>query len=79
MIRVNLDQAGGLFSQWIALVEKGEEIVVFDHERPVARILSFEQQMNVRPKVGTITELRISKGTDLFGREVVFHLRTTGS
>ena len=55
MIRVNVDQAGGIFSQWIALVEKGEEIVVFDHERPVARILGCEQQMSLRPKVGTIT------------------------
>jgi len=55
MIRVNVDQGGTLFSQWVALVEQGEEIVVFDHERPVARILGCQPHMGERPRVGTIT------------------------
>jgi len=81
MIRVDVDQAGSSFTQWVALVEKGEEIVVFDHERPVARILACPPQMGERPKVGTITSAPVfcAEGCfDAMSEVNPTHLRSPG-
>jgi antitoxin (DNA-binding transcriptional repressor) of toxin-antitoxin stability system len=49
MIKVTIDQAASRFAHWIALIGKGEEVVVLDHEQPVARITRCEPTSGTRP------------------------------
>ena len=55
MIKVSIDQAASRFSHWMTHVAGGEEVLVVDHEQPVARITRFEPATGARPKVGTLT------------------------
>ncbi|MDD2724386.1 MAG: hypothetical protein PHH59_10245 [Methylovulum sp.] len=41
--------------EWIKLIEQGEEIVVLQHNQPVAKIIPFASQ--VKRKLGTATGL----------------------
>lgn len=66
MIKVTVEQAANRFTHWLALIGKGEEIVVLDHERPVARITRCEAEAAVRPKVGVITSAPVHYGADCF-------------
>ncbi len=64
MIRVTIDEAGNRFAHWVALAGRGEEIVVFGQEGPVARLLGCGQEQGDRPKVGTLTSepVRVAEG-----------------
>lgn len=66
MIKVTIEQAVSRFSHWIALIGKGEEVVVVDRERPVARITRCEPESGERPKVGTITSAPVRYAADCF-------------
>ena len=66
MIKVTIEQAVSRFSHWIALIGKGEEVVVVDRERPVARITRCEPEADERPKVGTITSAPVRYAADCF-------------
>jgi len=66
MIKVTIDQAASRFAHWIALIGNGEEVVVVDHERAVARITRCEPESGERPKVGTITSAPVRYAADCF-------------
>lgn len=42
MIKITIDQAASRFAHWIALIREGEEVVVLEHQQPVARITRSE-------------------------------------
>ena len=66
MIKITIDQAASRFAHWIALIGKGEEVVVLDHEHPVARITRCESTIGIRPKVGTLTSAPVRYAQDCF-------------
>ena len=66
MITMTIDQAASRFSHLISLIGKGEEVVVLDHEQPVARIIRCESPGGSRPKVGTITSAPVRYSEDCF-------------
>lgn len=66
MIKVTIDQAASRFAHWINLIGKGEEVVVLDHEQPVARITRCETTAGTRPQVGTLTSAPVRYAADCF-------------
>ncbi len=66
MIKVTIDQAASHFAHWISLIGRGEEVVVLDHEQPVARITRWEPPTGTRPKVGTLTSASVRYSEDCF-------------
>jgi len=66
MIKVTIDQAASSFAHWLTLIAKGEDVVVLDHERPVARITRCEQSPGTRPKVGVLTSAPVHHTADCF-------------
>lgn len=66
MIKLTIDQAASRFAHWINLIGKGEEVVVVDHEQPVARITRCESTSGTRPKVGTLTSAPVRYAEDCF-------------
>lgn len=66
MIKITIDQAASRFAHWITLIGKGEEVVVVDHEQPVARIIRCEPSTGIRPKVGTLTSAPVRYSEDCF-------------
>ena len=66
MIKVTIDQAASRFAHWITLIGKGEDVVVLDHERPVARIIRCQPAVGSRPQVGTLTSAPVSYTADCF-------------
>ena len=66
MITMTIDQAASRFSHLISLIGKGEEVVVLDHEQPVARITRCESPGGSRPKVGAITSAPVRYSEDCF-------------
>jgi antitoxin (DNA-binding transcriptional repressor) of toxin-antitoxin stability system len=66
MIKITIDQAASRFAHWIALIGKGGEVVVLDHEKPVARITRCEPPTGIRPKVGTLTSAPVRYAEDCF-------------
>ena len=66
MIKITIDQAASRFAHWITLIGKGEEVVVLDHERPVARITRCDPVTGTRPKVGTLTSAPVGYAKDCF-------------
>ena len=42
-------------SEWVKFIEQGEEIIVMQHNKPIAKIIPFSQQTN--RKLGTATGL----------------------
>jgi antitoxin (DNA-binding transcriptional repressor) of toxin-antitoxin stability system len=66
MIKVTMSQAADHFAHWITLIGKGEEVMVVDHERPVARITRCEPATGNRPKVGTLTSAPVRYSEDCF-------------
>ena len=66
MIKVSIDQAASRFSHWLTLIAGGEEVVVLDHEQPVARITRCEPVTGTRPKVGTLTSAPVRYAEDCF-------------
>jgi antitoxin (DNA-binding transcriptional repressor) of toxin-antitoxin stability system len=66
MIKVTMEQAADDFAHWITLIGKGEEVMVVDHERPVARITRCEPAVGSRPKVGTLTSTPVRYAEDCF-------------
>ena len=66
MITLTIDQAASRFAHWITLISKGEEVVVLDHEQPVARITRCEPITSERPKVGTLTSAPVRYSEDCF-------------
>jgi antitoxin (DNA-binding transcriptional repressor) of toxin-antitoxin stability system len=66
MIKITIDEAASRFAHWISLIGKGEEVVVLDHEQPVARITRWESATGIRPKVGTLTSAPVRYTEDCF-------------
>lgn len=66
MIKITIDQAASRFAHWITLIGTGEEVVVVDRERPVARITRCEAEAGGRPKVGTVTSAPVRYSADCF-------------
>lgn len=66
MIKVTMNQVADNFAHWITLIGKGEEVMVVDHERPVARITRCEPVAGNRPKVGTLTSAPVRYADDCF-------------
>jgi antitoxin (DNA-binding transcriptional repressor) of toxin-antitoxin stability system len=66
MIRVTIDQAASRFSHLISLIGKGEEVVVLDHDQPVARITRCEASLAPRPQVGKLSSAPVRYAEDCF-------------
>ena len=66
MIKVTIDQAASNFAHWIALIGTGEDVLVLDRERPVARIVRCESASGARPTVGTLTSAPVRYTQDCF-------------
>jgi antitoxin (DNA-binding transcriptional repressor) of toxin-antitoxin stability system len=66
MITLEINQAADRFPQIIGLVGEGEEVLVLDRNRPVARITRCESSEEVRPDVGTITSSPVICSEDCF-------------
>jgi antitoxin (DNA-binding transcriptional repressor) of toxin-antitoxin stability system len=66
MIKVTIDQAAAHFAHWISLIDEGEEVMVLEHERPVARITRCEPSAENRPRVGTVTSAPVRCTEDCF-------------
>ena len=47
MAQFNVHQAKTNFSQLLELVERGEEVVVARHEKPVARLLGIQEKKSI--------------------------------
>jgi antitoxin (DNA-binding transcriptional repressor) of toxin-antitoxin stability system len=66
MITMDIDQAADRFTKLIRLIGEGEDVLVMDHDRPVARITRCEETPNGRPDVGTITSPPVRYSDDCF-------------
>jgi antitoxin (DNA-binding transcriptional repressor) of toxin-antitoxin stability system len=66
MIKLTVDQTARRFAHWISLISKGEEVLVVEHERPVARITRCEAIAGTRPSVGTLTSAPVHYSEDCF-------------
>jgi len=66
VIKLTVDQAASRFAHWIALIDKGEEVVVIDHDRPVAKITRCDSNTGSRPQVGTLTSAPARYADDCF-------------
>ena len=66
MIKVSMTEAADHFAHWITMINKGEELMVVDHERPVARITRCVTAIGNRPKVGTLTSGPVHYSADCF-------------
>ena len=66
MITLSIDQAASRFTHLIGLISKGEEVIVLEHEQPVARITRCQNIEGTRPKVGTITSAPVRYAEDCF-------------
>jgi antitoxin (DNA-binding transcriptional repressor) of toxin-antitoxin stability system len=66
MIKVTIDQAAARLAHWISLIGEGEEVMVLEHERPVALITRCEPTAGNRPRVGTVTSAPVRCTEDCF-------------
>ena len=66
MIKVSIDQAACSFTHCLTLIAKGEDVVVLDHERPVARITRCDPAPATRPKVGVLTSAPVHYAANCF-------------
>jgi antitoxin (DNA-binding transcriptional repressor) of toxin-antitoxin stability system len=66
MITITVDEAATRFAHWITLIGKGEDVVVLDHERPVARVTRCEPPPGTRPMVGTLTSAPVRYTEECF-------------
>jgi prevent-host-death family protein len=55
MIKITMHKAKTGFSQLVARVEAGEEVIVCRGKEPVAMLMPFRKNTGRRPKVGEIT------------------------
>ncbi|MCX6876590.1 MAG: hypothetical protein NTW21_22695 [Verrucomicrobia bacterium] len=78
MIKITIDQAASRFAHWLTLIAKGEDVVVLDHERPVARITRCESAAGTRPKVGTLTSAPVRYAADCFAPLTAKELKDWG-
>jgi prevent-host-death family protein len=63
---VNIYEAKSRFSQLLARVERGEEITIARHGRPVARLVPFVAQRNTRRPGFWRGRVKIAPGFDDF-------------
>lgn len=63
---MTIDQAASRFTHLISLIGEGEEVIVLDHEQPVARITRCQSAAGARPKVGAITSAPVRYSEDCF-------------
>jgi antitoxin (DNA-binding transcriptional repressor) of toxin-antitoxin stability system len=78
MIKVSVNEAATSFGHWLSLLDKGEEVMVLDQDRPIARIIRCEPELGERPKVGTITSPTVSYEADCFEPMTGAELRQWG-
>ena len=66
MSTVTVHQAKTHLSKLLAAVQAGNEIIVCNGTRPVARLVPYRKELHQRPRTGEITSKRVKYAADCF-------------